>query len=1254
MNRRFKRIPTPVSTGKLVGARTKWPGGRPGPDRLRWIIRPDDLVVLAFDLVNLKVQPGKEDDKAQLVKQGSGAAYLIVRFPPQNIAEIAFFSTEEVVTDIEPAGEVEPPDEPPIQARLAGWSRLVFRVPDERLPIDWTLEALLLAMNSLELSVPANALPPQPRYEPLFPFILEQIKKGGLVYEGQFKQAGGAAQASADMQIQTGMSRAAGALELPLRSTSAGRQLLAASRARRQARLLGSQFGITSLTYDAASYAGKLDPSEVGRAPISPFLLRPEPQEPSANQTALELPYRLLLSPNHKGAWFHTSIPATSLETGHTELWHTRLGVRHTDGSLTEGDDPLRTVRAVWALDTPAPETPQAGEALKVVDPVIDPWRMSLDNNDRLQVVQLSSNFRLREESNPQIFYEPPAIEVDLLALSSLGAWLDSLGHWDDQPAGLSVEEWRHRATLGRDHYARVVYSGFLFPWGHRASLVKVTERNFHPGRKGNPAYLRQRMYIVVREPLRTYRGSGLKYTGPEAARADEQFDLMMPFSAVRLLTRVSPLIDPPEYDDIDNLTRLAFWPNVAKQPFKFRMAATDTAGNQVDMAMPLIFIDQTKTDQPYDDSPVKDKVLESYTGAKWPNSDVLRATVPLNGQKLAFAESAAPDDTSFSVQTITFGAEVPLKPTFNKLPRRQPRFFPTVRSAQANIPALQSIARTTAPAGMVMASHYLKHGFGPANSGQVFLAADPAAPKFDVAFSGQGDRSGGLVTPDLRLSGMSRLTGPVSGDLGTAAAGSFDPNAWFGALAGAKLFGVFSLADILAGVGFDELDKLPQFAGQSLNQVEQMVSGLDRLDQVLAGNTAPQTAAVRLLLHELLNPTTGSIPAVLKGGSLTDVNDGLLSLLGELEALKTALPGSSLLAGEKAAISSAITSLPQAIGIVLSGANLLQAFADGDLLPEAMEARFDWRPEIQSAGPFEPGSSRGLLLSVRAAGEDFSVTCSLDAFDLNLAFLLLKFDRVQLRLRSGEKPEVDVAFNDFEFIGPLSFVQTLREIIPLDGFSDPPDIQVTSEGILAGFSVGLPNLAIGVFSLENLALAAGFSIPFIGPPLSVWFRFCERENPARLTVSMFGGGFFFGLTVNADELYILEGAIEFGAAISVNFGVASGSVSAMAGLYFKMEGSDATLAGYFRLRGEVEALGIVSICIELYLEMRYETGSGKCVGTATISVDIEVAFFSTSISITCTKKFAGGNGDPTFAELMDVTPQGTSADWEAYCMAFG
>jgi hypothetical protein len=322
-------------------------------------------------------------------------------------------------------------------------------------------------------------------------------------------------------------------------------------------------------------------------------------------------------------------------------------------------------------------------------------------------------------------------------------------------------------------------------------------------------------------------------------------------------------------------------------------------------------------------------------------------------------------------------------------------------------------------------------------------------------------------------------------------------------------------------------------------------------------------------------------------------------------------------------------------------------------MLPESLEARFEWRPEIKPWGPFKPSGTRNLVLAVQAAGDNFTVTCSLDDFILDLYFLVLDFEQVQLRMRAGEKPEVDVKFTGFEFAGPLSFVETLRDIIPFDGFSDPPDIQVSAEGITASFTMGLPNLAVGVFSLENLSLGAGFSVPFIGPPMSVYFNFCERENPARLTVSMFGGGFFFGITVNADGLFILEGAIEFGAAISVDFGVASGSVSAMAGLYFKIEASNATLAGYFRLRGEVEALGIISVSIELYLEMRYESASGKCVGTATLSIEVEVMMFSVTIEISCTKKFAGSGADPTFAELMDVAPDATSVDWEAYCGAF-
>jgi hypothetical protein len=986
---------------------------------------------------------------------------------------------------------------------------------------------------------------------------------------------------------------------------------------------------------------------------IPAALLRPEPRPPADTQTAIEVPYEVFLAPNRFAAWCHVTRPATSADTGHTELWHTRLGVRGADGRPVDGADDRRTLRAVWTTAGMIPVTPEFGEEVVTPGHANLPYRMSLDAFDKHNVMHLSSNFRLQDPTSPKAFYEPVPLDVDLFALSSLGAWLDSRGVWDDLPAGLAVEEWRHRATLGRDHYVRVVYRGVLFPWGHRASVIKVTERQFHPDRPGNPAYLRQRMFLVVREPVRTYRTSGWTYQGPDAARHGEQLDLMMPFTSVRITTRVSPLLDPPEQDDIAGKLQGCFWPNVGGQPFKFHLVATDVVGNEIELLMPLIFVGKENVDPPYASSIVPDQVVNAYATATWPGSTARRATVPVQGQRMAFADSAAPDDTTFAVQSLTFGGELPATTIYDAVRRRQPPYVPVVRGARIDVPSLQGIARTTEPAALVFAAAYLLDGFGGGNRGQVFLAADQSVPAFGVKFSSQGDRSGGLVTPDLSLSGLSRVTGPLSGSLVPAAAGSFDPKEWFGAIAGAKLFGVLKLSDILEVVGFDQLDKLPRFEGQVLNPVEKLIGNLARLRERLAAEPVPQTAAAALLLDQLTDPATGSIPALLQGGAVATVAGQLATLSTELDLLQGAIGGSTLSPGARTVVTQAAAALTGEIGAILGAAELLQQFAAGDVLPQALQARLEWRPVVTDFGPLKLSGNRNLLLAVDAAGEAFTVTCSLDHFALDLEFLEMTFDHVQFRVLAGRKPEVDVAFTGFAFKGPLSFVETLRELIPFGGFADPPDVQVTPEGITAGFSVGLPNIAVGVFSLENLSLAAGFAVPFVGPPMSVWFRFCERENPARLTVALFGGGFFIGLTANADGLAVLEGAIEFGAAASVDFGVASGSVSVMAGLYFKIEGADVTLAGYFRMRGNVQALGLVSVSIELYLEMRYESASGKCTGKATISIEIEIAMFSTTISISCTKKFAGSNGDPTLAELLDVAPDATSTDWNAYCEAF-
>jgi hypothetical protein len=1269
-----------ITTSQMVSVPLRRRGGRPGPDRRQWVIRPDDLVVLAFDLMNLRVAPAAEHEPATLVKQGPGAAYLVAWFPPQHVLEQAYFTTvpnypvkipsnpgqTPPLTDADQGkSAIDPLDPPPIDARIAGWSRLVFVVPDDKLPIEWTLEGLLKAMRELELSVAANALPPREKRHFLQDVLVASVKDAALFTAPAVSSGAGAPAAPMAQAPMTDVDQRAATFAAVAAAPVAGSaRVFAVARSRRKVRTIGNALGLTTVTGAATKAIAALYEDDLIGKVVGPVLRRPAPAAPAATQTALELPFRVILSPNRFGAWFHADTPMTSAETGHTELWHTRLGVRREDGTLIDGDDPLRKLRAVWTTEPPEPKTPPPDSPVPVPGHSNDfPFRASLDGFDRHNVVHLSSNFRLVDGRNPNAYYEPEPLDVDLLALSSLGAWIDSRGGWDfPQPRGLSVEEWRHRATLGRDHYVRVVYAGFLFPFGHRASIVKITERQFHGDLTGNPAYLRQRMFLIVREPLKTFRATGLKYDGPDSKRTGEQYDLMMPFEAVRILTRVSPLLDPPETDDIDNRFQGCFWPYVGGQPFKFHLVATDTDGNQVDMVMPLIFVGKEETDKDFPPSIVPTSVVKAYETAVWPlGSKTLRATVPLHGQKLAFAESHGPNDTSFAAQTLTFGGEVPAQQKFNQLGWRKLRFFPVVRKAQIDVPSLQRIARTTTPASVVFHGRYLREGFAGSNSGQVFLAADPdpAAAKLGVKFSGQGDRSGGLITPDMQLSGLSRVTGPVSGDVDTVSTGSFTPGAWFGAIAGAKLFGVFSLTDILHDVGFDEPEKLPQFVGQSLNQVEEVISGLERLQKLTDVNAAAETSAVASVLDQLLDKTTGSIPALLAGGGAGAVAGQLATLKTELAALAATLPGSALPSGPKALIEQLRASLAKPIDAVLANVGLLQQFADGDVLPQALHARFEWRPVIKAFGPFKPSGDRNLVLSVEAADaqgggdEVFTVTCALNDFVLDLEVLILTFERIQIQAVAGKKMDVDVKFTGFVFAGPLSFIETLREVIPFDGFSDPPDIQVSPSGITAGFTMGLPNLSFGVFSLENLSLGAGFNVPFIGPPVSTWFQFCTRENPSRLTVSLFGGGFFFGVTVNPDGLQIFEGAIEFGAAISVNFGVASGSVSAMAGLYFKIESSDVTLAGYFRLRGEVEALGIVTVSIELYLEMRYESASGKCVGTATLTIEVDVTLFSVSVSISCSKKFAGAGADPTLFELLDVQPDATSADWNAYCAAF-
>jgi hypothetical protein len=115
-----------------------------------------------------------------------------------------------------------------------------------------------------------------------------------------------------------------------------------------------------------------------------------------------------------------------------------------------------------------------------------------------------------------------PYAEFDL-TLTSLKANLRS--RWSGEPPAplasdpffaraLNIEGYIHRTAGGRDALVQVAYKGFLFPLGHRAALIKVSERPFLPARWNADyleptAYLVQRSFIVCRKPVKAFPALG-------------------------------------------------------------------------------------------------------------------------------------------------------------------------------------------------------------------------------------------------------------------------------------------------------------------------------------------------------------------------------------------------------------------------------------------------------------------------------------------------------------------------------------------------------------------------------------------------------------------------------------------------------------------------------------------------------------------------------------------------------------------------
>lgn len=495
-------------------------------------------------------------------------------------------------------------------------------------------------------------------------------------------------------------------------------------------------------------------------------LERPKPRRPTDHETAIELPVRLVLSPDQRALWRHRTQPFAS--GGACELWTTRLTPPPT-GSPGLPPGVTRT-RAIWS------------DNLSPVTAARDPFLMPLSASNCVEITRLSSDFQILAPDQftapPPVVpeYTPRALQTQQLMLSALGGWLRVQSEFDfptlgpllqllqgheSSPGGelFTLQEWSHAAAMGRDQHVRTVQRGYLYPFGHRASLVTISERRFTPA--GNPAgerpaFLVQHSVIVPHEPERSY------------SHRDT------PFTRVTLTTVTTPRLDPHPAEE-------PFVPRVNGQPFGFAVTATDRDGRRVEFAVPMIFM--------------LANAMSLLPDARKQYQDL--APAELFNQHVSFANTGTtaiadqPGPSTAKTASIKFDH----KDASDALPP----FLPTMSVATVRLPAAEMLLSGDQRSVGKDIEYNQDFAAGRETHGVFAEFIDP----LPLAF--RADRAGGIAAPALALTGLSVQHGAVP-NAGELASGTFS-RALDGL--GGELLGVIKLKDIVAAVA--SANDLPQ-----------------------------------------------------------------------------------------------------------------------------------------------------------------------------------------------------------------------------------------------------------------------------------------------------------------------------------------------------------------------------------------------------------------------------------------------------------
>ena len=471
-------------------------------------------------------------------------------------------------------------------------------------------------------------------------------------------------------------------------------------------------------------------------------------------QTAIEIPYRLLLSVDNASGWSHTTTAPTDL----SELWNTRLAFRK----------PLGAGRFV--IDERPSSGPRQGRVYYTpdLDAPEDPVSTSLTSKQRPQIAHLSC------DPSPAAH----AFDVRELMLTALGGTLHLDTGWNP-PLGFDVTLWQHTASFGRDQYVRVGQRGFVAPYGHRATKITVSERRFiaQPDGAQAVAYLVQFSYIIITQPVRSYAG------------------LDLPLTAIEFVTRVTPALSAPQPFPNTNASWIR---SLGNEPLLFDLTATDLRDRTIGFRAPAIFIE--------DDPLFENSVTEAVN--HFQSDSTINTPVDFRRQKIAFAPSDDDEATTFETAAVSLGI-TDLRPggsgTWRDSQTGEPLFRPGMEGASIRHAAATALAGAPDTISVKYFPDYVKqasvHAAAAVDGVDVFLLIDsPPVGKLSA------DKSG-VASPAYSLTSISKQFGAVGGKPENILAQNIVPSDFLND--SARFLGDIRLSQILNSAGISQIPNL-------------------------------------------------------------------------------------------------------------------------------------------------------------------------------------------------------------------------------------------------------------------------------------------------------------------------------------------------------------------------------------------------------------------------------------------------------------